>query len=136
MPDTGGRVPACFRLVTYVEIGRKLVWVLSGPGQTEWRGFRFRGENMGGLRAMERRHIKHETSFEERLATKARQLREQAKALPPGVEREELIRKARHAETASRMSEWLRSPECRAGFPLKGTAMRDYRANIWDRMAT
>ncbi len=60
---------------------------------------------------MKRRRIKHETSFEERLATKARQLREQAKALPPGAEREELMRQARHADTAFRMSEWLRSPE-------------------------
>jgi hypothetical protein len=59
---------------------------------------------------MERRRIKHETSFEERLANQARQLREQAKTLPLGLERDELIRKARQAETASHMNEWLRSP--------------------------
>ncbi len=37
---------------------------------------------------MERRRIKHKMSFEERLANQARQLREQAKTLPPGAERE------------------------------------------------
>ena len=63
---------------------------------------------------MKRRRIKHETSFEERLATQARQLRDQAKTLPPGAEREELLRKARQAETASHMSEWLRSPGLKA----------------------
>jgi hypothetical protein len=59
---------------------------------------------------MERRRIKHKLSFEERLANQARQLREQAKTLPPGVEREELLRKARQTETASHMNEWLSSP--------------------------
>jgi hypothetical protein len=29
---------------------------------------------------------------------------------PPGKEREELLRKARQAETASRIDEWLSSP--------------------------
>ena len=59
---------------------------------------------------MQRRRIKHKTSLEERLTNKARQLREQAKILPAGAEREELLRKARQTETASHMSEWLNSP--------------------------
>jgi hypothetical protein len=59
---------------------------------------------------MKRRRVKHEISFEERLAAEAKRLREQAEALPPGIERDELIRKARQAETASRMNEWLQSP--------------------------
>ena len=59
---------------------------------------------------MERRRIKHKTSLEERLASQARQLRERAKTLPHGAEREELLRKARQTETASHMSEWLSSP--------------------------
>jgi hypothetical protein len=36
--------------------------------------------------------------------------RERAKALPPRPEREELLLKARRAETASHISEWLNSP--------------------------
>jgi hypothetical protein len=59
---------------------------------------------------MERRRVKHKTTFEERLAEQARSLREQAKAMPHGVERENLIRRARQAETASHMNEWLTSP--------------------------
>ena len=59
---------------------------------------------------MERRRIRHEKSFEERLASEARQLREQARTLPHGAQRDDLIRKARQTETASHMSEWLNSP--------------------------
>jgi hypothetical protein len=59
---------------------------------------------------MQRLRIKHRTSLEERLANQARLLREQAKTLPPGAQREDLIRKARQTETASHMSEWLSSP--------------------------
>ena len=40
----------------------------------------------------------------------AKRLREKAKLLPHGAEREELIRKARQAETGSHMTEWLTSP--------------------------
>jgi hypothetical protein len=59
---------------------------------------------------MERRPIEHTTTFEDRLAEQARDLREQAKTMPPGVEREALIRRARQAETASHISDWLSSP--------------------------
>jgi hypothetical protein len=59
---------------------------------------------------MQRRRIKHTASFEERLAQEALRLREEAKSLPPGLERDQLIRRARQAETASRMNQWLTSP--------------------------
>ncbi len=59
---------------------------------------------------MQRRRIKHTASFEERLAQEALRLREQAKSLPPGMERDQLIRRARQAETACRMNRWLTSP--------------------------
>jgi hypothetical protein len=59
---------------------------------------------------MQRRRDKQTVSFEERLAQEAYRFREQAKTLPPGAEREELIRKARQAETASHLNEWLTSP--------------------------
>jgi hypothetical protein len=57
-----------------------------------------------------RLRFKQTLTLEERLAEAAKRLRDQAKTLPPGAEREELIRKARHAETASHMNEWLMSP--------------------------
>ena len=59
---------------------------------------------------MPRRHIEQMRPLEERLAEEAERLREEAKLLPPGAERDQLIRKARQAETGSRMSEWLTSP--------------------------
>jgi hypothetical protein len=59
---------------------------------------------------MGRREIKHTKSFDERLADQARRLRDQAKTLLPGRARDELIRRARQAETASRVNEWLTSP--------------------------
>jgi hypothetical protein len=57
-----------------------------------------------------RRFIKPQTSFEERLASQARRLRDEAENLPPGSERDDLIRRARQAETASHLNEWLNSP--------------------------
>ncbi|MDI3560619.1 hypothetical protein [Bradyrhizobium sp. Arg816] len=63
---------------------------------------------------MHRRRLKQTTSLEERLALEAERLREQAKSLPQGREREILLRKARQAETGSHMSEWLTSPGLQA----------------------
>jgi hypothetical protein len=56
--------------------------------------------------AMQRHHFKQTQTLEERLGEAARQ---HAKLLPHGAERDDLIRKARQAETGSHMSEWLRS---------------------------
>ena len=58
----------------------------------------------------QRRRIKHAISFEERLAKEAKHLNEQAKELPPGKDRELLLRKARQANTAAHITEWLNSP--------------------------
>ena len=57
-----------------------------------------------------RRRFKQTVSLEERLAEEARRLREEAELLPHGPVRDAALRKARQAETASHMSDWLRSP--------------------------
>ena len=57
-----------------------------------------------------RRRFKQSDSLEERLTEEAKRLREAAKLLPPSAVREQVLRKARQAETGSHMSEWLRSP--------------------------
>ena len=57
----------------------------------------------------EGRRFTQTTSLEERLAKEAAQLRKQAQGTPPGVERDLLVRKARRAETASHVTEWLAS---------------------------
>jgi hypothetical protein len=75
------------------------------------------GNKIGRLglewRPMQRRRITQSQSLEERLATEAKRLREEAKLLPPGAGRDEILRRARQAETGSNMSEWLRSPGLR-----------------------
>jgi len=58
----------------------------------------------------ERRRDKRRASFEERLATEALRLNEQAKHLPPGERREMLLRKARQADIEAHINEWLASP--------------------------
>nr|WP_082650132.1 hypothetical protein [Bradyrhizobium lablabi] len=59
---------------------------------------------------LRRRRIKQTESLECRLAEEARLLREQAELQPHGAEREAALRKADQADTASHMSDWLRSP--------------------------
>jgi hypothetical protein len=53
----------------------------------------------------------------EKLAADAAHMREQAKLLPPGRIRDELLRKARQAEAAAQADEWanssgLQPPDC------------------------
>jgi uncharacterized membrane protein len=59
---------------------------------------------------MQRRRFKHVLSFPDRLSQEAERLRSEAEKLPHGAEREALERKARQADTASHIDEWLRSP--------------------------
>jgi hypothetical protein len=59
---------------------------------------------------MERRRFKQIESLERRLAEEAERLRAEAELLPPGARRDQLIRKARQAETGSHLTEWLTSP--------------------------
>lgn len=62
--------------------------------------------------AQERRRVKHEATFEERLAEEAIKFKEAAEKQPHGsMARELLLRRARQAETAAHISHWLRSPE-------------------------
>nr|WP_080593841.1 hypothetical protein [Bradyrhizobium japonicum] len=58
-----------------------------------------------------RRRVKHTSTFEERLAAEAKKFREAAEREPPGsLSRELLLRRARQAETAAHVSDWLHSP--------------------------
>ena len=49
-------------------------------------------------------------SLKDRLIQQAENLRNQAKGMPAGIRREELTAKARQAETAAHLDEWLASP--------------------------
>jgi hypothetical protein len=57
-----------------------------------------------------RRRFKQTVPLEQGLRVQAEADRERARALPPCREREELLLKARRAETASHIAEWLNSP--------------------------
>jgi len=59
---------------------------------------------------MLRRRFKQTQSLKQRLVEQVKHLREEAKLKRPGVEREELLRKARQTETAAHIDEWLSSP--------------------------
>jgi hypothetical protein len=59
---------------------------------------------------LKRHRFKQTTSLEDRLTAEAQRLRLEAKGMPAGIERSKLLRRAREAETASHLSEWLRSP--------------------------
>ncbi|WP_028166357.1 hypothetical protein [Bradyrhizobium elkanii] len=50
------------------------------------------------------------TTLEEMLADQAQRLARQAQGIPPGYKRQRLVRKARQAETASHMIDWIMSP--------------------------
>jgi len=79
----------------------------------------------------ERRRIQKSDTLEACLADEAKRLREEAESLPPGIAREQPLRKARQAETGSHMSEWLTSLEysSRSDSPQ----MQDYRAFLIGR---
>jgi hypothetical protein len=65
-----------------------------------------------GSSAMRRRI--QQAPLSERLTEEARRLRNEAQGIPAGIERERLIRRARQAETAFRINEWISSPGLRA----------------------
>ena len=54
--------------------------------------------------------IEQSKSFKDRLLHEAEEAGEQAKALPPGSQRDALLEKARQADTAAHIDEWLSSP--------------------------
>jgi hypothetical protein len=57
-----------------------------------------------------RRRFKSTDPLSVRLATFAQDARAEAAKLSPGIERDELLRKARQADTASHLDEWANSP--------------------------
>ena len=63
-----------------------------------------------GPRMQKRRRFKQTKSLKDRLVEEAQNLREQAKLLPDGSVRDATVKKARQAEAAAHMDEWLNSP--------------------------
>jgi hypothetical protein len=59
---------------------------------------------------MKRRRVKQALSLQDRLATWAEAVRKRAARLPPGSERDTLLKKLRQADTASHPEDWANSP--------------------------
>lgn len=55
---------------------------------------------------------KQNETFQFRLHMEAAMLRKQAEGMPPGIRRDELLQKARQADTALYLNQWLASPFC------------------------
>jgi hypothetical protein len=58
---------------------------------------------------MQRRRFKNTLTFPDRLTKEAERFRQEAEAKPPGQERDDLLRKARQAETAAHIDQWISS---------------------------
>ena len=56
-----------------------------------------------------RRRFRQNISLQDRLAAWATEVRAQADKLPPGPERDALLKRARQAETASHIEDWANS---------------------------
>ncbi len=63
---------------------------------------------------MEQQRFTRKSSLHDRLIALAQQTREKASLLAPGLEQQEMLRKARQADTAVHMDDWLNSPGLRS----------------------
>ena len=60
------------------------------------------------------RRFKQLKPLAQRLVEESQRLREAASSPPPGIERQQLIRRAREADTAYQINAWITSPGLRA----------------------
>jgi hypothetical protein len=58
---------------------------------------------------LKRRRFKQMLSLKERLGSFVHDLKKRADKLPPGPAKDDLLRKARHADTALHLDEWANS---------------------------
>jgi hypothetical protein len=63
---------------------------------------------------LKRHRVKQALSLQDRLAAFAEDARKKASDLPAGQERDELLKKAGRADTASHISAWANSPGLQA----------------------
>ena len=61
-----------------------------------------------------RRRFKQTQSLQERLAAFAEQARNKAVEMPPGSEKDDLLKRARQADMALHIQDWLDSPGLKA----------------------
>jgi hypothetical protein len=59
---------------------------------------------------MFKRRLHWKQTIKDRLVSFAKEMREKASLLPPGFEKDDLLRKASRADTACHLDEWANSP--------------------------
>jgi hypothetical protein len=57
-----------------------------------------------------RRRFNHQTTLQDRISEWTVGVRAEAATMPPGRDRDELLRKLRQAETAMHLQDWANSP--------------------------
>ena len=57
-----------------------------------------------------RRFFRQQTTLQDRVIEWAKEVRDQAAALPPGPDRDMLLKKVRQAKTALHLEDWANSP--------------------------
>ncbi|WP_339031974.1 hypothetical protein WHZ78_22555 [Bradyrhizobium symbiodeficiens] len=57
-----------------------------------------------------RRRYKQQLTLQDRLSAWVKQIQQQASKLPPGPERDALLKKARQADVANHLQDWAKSP--------------------------
>jgi hypothetical protein len=77
-----------------------------------------------------RQRTKHTSTFEERLAAEAQRLKEQARKMKPGNDRDQVMTKLRQTEMASHINKWVTSPGLA---PTPQNRDSNERA-FWDRL--
>lgn len=77
-----------------------------------------------------RRRITQAKSFHVRLLEEVAKCREAANQLPPGTQRESLIRRSRQAEAAAQMDDWLAAPKQLAAAPLRQLTRPNEKARL------
>jgi hypothetical protein len=58
----------------------------------------------------QRGHLKQDITLQDRIVAWVKEVRAQAAELPPGPDRDELLKKIRQAETAMHLDAWANSP--------------------------
>jgi hypothetical protein len=107
-----------FPFCSQVNRGTGLFWFLlffcaaeSDSGPTTLRNDFKSRKSWWGVAPWKERRIQQKLTFKQRLAAEAMQFKEAADKERPGtMARELLLRRARQAETASHINEWLTSP--------------------------
>lgn len=57
-----------------------------------------------------RRRFKQQLTFQDRVVSWSREVLEVANALPPGPERDAMLKKVRQADVACHLDDWAKSP--------------------------